>query len=353
MRNMKLMVVFSLFFLIFMTPAVWAADRSAWLDPGRTALNHAMSEIGVSKGDRNLLVLTNAGYGTVDNQTTEVFLDMAQRETGCSMGTRSLLAVHTGIQEPLWCSLYQKDTGRLVFLKWTGKGFEQQIIDASPDRILTSEAWKKAASGIIGNKMFGVVSLSVTWAENPPWPLLLAATFHDHFCPGLNAGYMVGQYLMKALPLGKGEKYVFVTAPGKCPADALQMMFNATAGKASGYTMAISNQSLEKYAKGGIPPWIVAMRVNMKSDTCEGRVLGFEWNKAYGKTGVKAEEMAPPGGPQNPMFWVARAKMSRILARLPLDELLGYIVELHQFSGKASLAGKVAGGDPYAVAWNQ
>jgi len=119
MRNMKLMVVFSLFFLIFMTPAVWAADRSAWLDPGRTALNHAMSEIGVSKGDRNLLVLTNAGYGTVDNQTTEVFLDMAQRETGCSMGTRSLLAVHTGIQEPLWCSLYQNDTGRLVFLKWT------------------------------------------------------------------------------------------------------------------------------------------------------------------------------------------------------------------------------------------
>ena len=352
MRNMKLMVVFSCVLSFMMVAMVWALDRPAWIDSGGEVLRQAMSEIGASKADPNLLVLTNAGYGTIDNQSTETFLDTAQGETGCSMGTRSLLAVHTGIQEPLFCALFRKDTGKLVFFKWTGKGFDQQIIDASPDRILTPEAWKKAASGIIGSKMFGVVSLSVTWAENPPWPLLLAATFHDHFCPGLNAGYMVGQYLTKGLPLGKGEKYVFVTAPGKCPADALQMMFNATAGKASGYTMAISNQSLKKYAKGGIPPWIVAMRVNMKSDTCEGRVLGFDWNKAYGKTGVKAEEMAPPGGPQNPMFWVARAKISRILARLPMDELLGYVVELHQFSGKASLADQVAGGDPYAVAWN-
>jgi formylmethanofuran dehydrogenase subunit E-like metal-binding protein len=349
---MKLLMVFFLVSFIFMTAAVWAADQPAWLDSGRAALKGAMSEIGLSRANSNLLVLTNAGYGTIDNQTTEAFLDMASGETGCSMGTRSLLAIHTGIQEPLWCALFRKDTGKLVFFKWTGKGFGQQIIDASPDRILTPDGWKKASSGIIGNKMFGVVSLSLTWAENPPWPLLLAATFHDHFCPGLNAGYMVGQYLMKRLPLGKSEKYVFVTAPGICPADALQMMFNATAGKASGYTMAISNESQKKYAKGGIPPWIVAMRVNMKSDTCEGRVLGFDWSKAYGITGVKAEEMAPPGGRNNPMFWVARAKMSRVLAQLPLNELLGYIVELHQFSGKASLADKVAGGDPYAVAWN-
>lgn len=353
MRNMKLMVVFSLVYLIFMTPAGWAADQPAWLDSGRSALQSAMSEIGVSRADSNLLVLTNAGYGTIDNQSTEAFLDTASGEAGCSMGTRSLLAVHTGVQEPLWCALFRKDTGRLVFFKRTGKGFEQQVIDASPDSILNPEAWKKAASGIIGDKMFGVVSLSVTWAVDPPWTLLLAAAFHDHFCPGVNAGFIAGQYLLEKLSLGAGDQYVFVTAPGRCPADALQVMFNATAGKGSGYTMAISGESLDRYSKDGVQPSIVAMRVNRKSDKCDGMILGFNWNQAYADTGVKAEEIAPKGGPNNPMFWVSRAKMSRDMARLPMDRLMAYIVNLKSFSGKATLADNVAGGDPYAVAWNQ
>jgi formylmethanofuran dehydrogenase subunit E-like metal-binding protein len=349
---MKLMVVFSVLFLIVVTPAGWAADRPAWLDSARTALNRAMSEIGVSRADPNLLVLTNAGYGTIDNQSTEAFLDTVQGETGCSMGTRSLLPLHTSVQEPLWCSLYRMDTGGLVFVKWTGKDFEQQIIHAAPAHILTPEGWREAASGIIGSRIFSVVSISLTWSVDPPWTLLKAATFHDHFCPGVNSGFIAGEYLMENLPLKPGEKYVFVAAPGKCAADALQVMFNATAGKSSAYSMAIDGKSLAKYSGKGVKPSIIAMRVNRKSDKCDGRVLGFDWKKAYEATGVKADEMAPKGGPAVPMFWVARAKMSMELARLPKQTLQSYIVALKSFSGKASLADQVAGGDPYAVAWN-
>ena len=347
------MVVFSLGCLFLMTFSGWASDRPPWLDTGRTAINRAMSVIGLSKADSNLLVLTNAGYGTIDNKSTESFLDTASRETGCSTGSRSLLPVHTGIQEQLWCALFRKDTGKLIFFKWTGKDFEQQIIDASPNKILTPDGWKKTSSGLIGQKVFSVVSLCLTWAVDPPWTLLSAAMFHDHFCPGVNAGYIAGQYLMEKLPLGAGDRYVFVSAPGKCPADALQVMFNATAGKGSGYTMAIKGKSLHQYARDGVEPSIVAMRVNRKSDKCEGMILGFNWNKAYADTGVKAEEMAPKGGRQNPMFWVARAKMSRELAGLPKEKLIAYMVNLKSFSGKASLANKVAGGDPYGVVWNQ
>ena len=353
MRNMKLMVVFSLIFLFFLTPTGWAADKPAWLDSGRVALNRAMTEINLPKADSNLLVLTNAGYGTIGNQSTEAFLDTALLETGCSMGSRSLLPLHTGVQEPLWCSLFRKDTGKVVFLKWTGKGFEQQMIDASPAKILTQEGWREASSGLIGHRMFSVVSLCVTWAVDPPWTLLLAATFHDHFCPGVNSGYIAGQYLVEKLSLGPGDKYLFVASPGKCYADALQVMFNTTAGKRSCYAMAMNEKTLARYAKGGVQPSIIAMRVNRKANTCHGRVLGFDWNKAYEDTGVKAEEMAPKGGPGNPMFWVARTKMSRELARLSKDKLFGYIVELKSFSGKANLADKAAGGDPYNVVWNQ
>jgi formylmethanofuran dehydrogenase subunit E-like metal-binding protein len=324
---------------------------SAERGQAREALSKALAEMGVPKGDKNLLILTNAGYGQIGSQTSEAFLDVAQDVTGCSQGRRSLLQIHTSVQEPLWTALYRKDTGKLVFSKWTGKGFEAQLIDASPEKILTPDEWKQASSGLIGQKLFSIASIAVTWAVEPPWVLLLAATFHDHFCPGVNSGYIAGQYLMEKLPLGPGDQYVHVTAPGKCAADALQVMFNTTAGKTSGYTMTISDKTLEKYAKGGVRPSITAMRVNRKSDTCEGRVLGFDWNKAYADTGVKAEEMAPKGGSSNPMFWVARAKMSRELARLPKDKLLGYIANLKQFSGKAALADKVAGGDPYAVVW--
>jgi formylmethanofuran dehydrogenase subunit E-like metal-binding protein len=268
------------------------------------------------------------------------------------MGTRSLLSLHTPIQEPLWCSLYRKDTGALVFLKWTGEGFEEQIINAAPGRILTSEGWREAAAGIIGPRIFSVVSISLTWSVDPPWTLIKAATFHDHFCPGVNSGFIAGEYLIENLPLKPGEKYVFVAAPGKCAADALQVMFNATAGKSSAYAMAINGKTLAKYAEGGVKPSIIAMRVNNKSDRCDGRVLGFDWGKAYEATGVKADEMAPKSGRNNPIFWVARAKMSMELARLPKQKLQSYIVSLKSFSGKASLADQVAGGDPYAVAWN-
>jgi hypothetical protein len=68
MRNVKWMVVFSYVLLFMMGAAGWAKDRPDWIDLGGEALKSAMSEIDVLKTGRNLLVLTNAGYGTIDNR---------------------------------------------------------------------------------------------------------------------------------------------------------------------------------------------------------------------------------------------------------------------------------------------
>ncbi|HVP77794.1 MAG TPA: FmdE family protein [Thermodesulfobacteriota bacterium] len=345
------------FILILGVCSALAADPTPTYSPemamAREAMGRALSEIGLQKGDENLLVLTNAGYGQIGSQTSEAFLDIARETTGCSVGTRSLLAVHKSVNDPLWCSIFRKDTRKLIFLKWTGQGFAQQVLDASPEKILTPEGWKIAAAGLIGQNIFSVVSISLTWEARPPWPLLLAATFHDHFCPGVNAGYVVAEYCRDKMALGPGEQYLFVTAPAICPADALQVMFNTTAGKNSGYAMSIAPANLAKYEKDKVQPMTIAMRVNRKADTCEGIVLGFNWNKVYRDTGVRAEEIAPPGGSNDPMFWIARVKASRGLARLSREQLLGYIVELKKFSGKASLANEIVGGDPYAQVWNR
>jgi len=353
MKGLKGMLLLLSAVVLLFASSAQAAQVSPELSKAQELLTRAMSEIGLPKGDGNLMVLTNAGYGQIRAQSTEGFIDLAQQATGCSIGSRSLVILHTSIMEPLCYSIFRKDTGKIVFVKWTGADFEQQVIDAHPAKILTPEGWKAATSGLVGHKAFSVISISLTWAVEPPWALLVAATFHDHFCPGVNSGYIAGQYIMEKMPLGSGEHYVFVTAPGKCAADALQVMFNTTAGKSSGYSMAIGNETLAKYSSGNVQPAIIAMRVNRKNDTCKGVVIGFDWDKANADAGVKDEDLSPQGGPDNPMPWISRVKMSRELARLPSEKLMGYVLELKSFSGKANLVDRVAGGDPYALVWNQ
>jgi len=345
-----------LFVVTLMASQVWAAQhqptQKAWMGQANQALMSAMSTLKAANGDAGLLVLTNAGFGQVDGASTEAFFDQAQQVTGCTLGKRSLLQVHKSINDPLWFSIFRKDNGQLVFVVWKGQHFEQQIINASPEMIFTPAGWKTAADGLIGPNAFSVISLSLSWAAEPPWPLVQAATFHDHFCPGVNAGYYFGLYAQQHLPLGPGDKYVFITAPAICPADALQMMFNTTAGKSSGYVKSIDAGSLQKYACNGVTPSTVVIRVNQKANSCQGMVLGMDWSKAYVDTGVKAEEIAAPGGPANPMFWISRAKMSQALARLPQDKLMSFVFELKQFSGESDLAEKLSGGDPYSIVFN-
>jgi formylmethanofuran dehydrogenase subunit E-like metal-binding protein len=70
-----------------LTDALLKADK---------AIAEVIGETGLKKGDPNLLVLTNAGYGTINGQSTEAFLDSAREKTGCSPGTRSLLVDPSG-----------------------------------------------------------------------------------------------------------------------------------------------------------------------------------------------------------------------------------------------------------------
>ena len=349
MKKSRLLLI-SLFAIAFLCPPAWSAPQPAWQAPAQKALGQALAELGRPAEKSGLVLLTNAPYGGINGQSCEAFLDDASTSTGCGLGSRNMLLIHTSTTQPLWFALFRKDTGKLIFGKWTGSGFERQSVDARPEFVLTPKGWKQAASGIIGPHMFSVVSISLAWAENPPWPLLMAACFHDHFCPGVNAGYIAGQSVLAKLPPKPGCKYVFANAPAKCWADALQVMFNATPGKAGTYTMAIKGSKLKKYAKNDVAPITVAMRVDYKKNKCDALVLGFDWNKAYGLTGVKADEMAPKGGRKNPMFWIARAKMSRELAKLPPEKQASLVTPLKSISGPAGMAAKITAGDPFGPA---
>jgi formylmethanofuran dehydrogenase subunit E len=343
------LVVFFTVAFLFLNP-LHAEAAPEGLNDMEAALKGALSEIGLPKGDDRLFVLTNAGYGRIENQTTEGFIDIAYAVTGCTIGSRSLLLVHSPFDAPLWVSLYRRDTGSILFIRWTPEGIRKQRINAVPEVILTPAGWKEAAAGVIGPNLFSVVSISLAWSVNPSWTLLCAASFHNHLCPGLNVGYFAAMKLREILPLRGAERYIFVSAPSKCWADAMQVIYDTTPGKGGGYAYAISDKELEKYTQNGVAPILIALRVSKKEDRCDGVVLGFDWDRAFAATGVNRDDFHSTSGP---LPVISRAKMSWKLAGAPIEKNISYIVELKRFSGKAALAGMIVKGDPYAAVWQK
>jgi hypothetical protein len=132
MKGFSLIVLATIYLVSLGYGVSLASDKADWMEKAEEALKLAQSEIQLSPGDRNLLLLTNAGYGQVKTRSTEEFLDLAHEVTGCSLGARNLLSVHASVLDPLWFALYRKDSGKMVFVKWIGSGFASQPINVSP-----------------------------------------------------------------------------------------------------------------------------------------------------------------------------------------------------------------------------
>ena len=193
------------------------------------------------------MVLTNAGYGQVDGKSSEAYLDVVAKTTGRTPGTKTLLGVNTPCYEPLWFALFNGGTKDIVFVKSGPEGYKQQMFNVAPEQIFRSEAWAAAVKGLVGKRMFSVVSISLSWAEGAGWTMLKASELHDHFCPGLNAGFIIKAFMDDELPLGKGDRYVFVGAPPICAMDALQSAYACTMGKKGVFSMMVPDAA----GKGG------------------------------------------------------------------------------------------------------
>jgi formylmethanofuran dehydrogenase subunit E-like metal-binding protein len=323
----------------------------------------ALRSLGAEKGDRNVLALTNAGYAIIGGQSSEAFLDILSQETGCSPGRRSLLTVHTPFTEPLWYALYKRDKGRMVYGQWSERQFQEQAFDGSPHAILKPDAWKKAASGIAGGgkTLFSIVSISHCWAAGGSWQTLKSCEFHNHFCPGVETGFVISDYLRSQLPLKPGESYSFIAAPSGCAVDVLQVLYDTTTGKTAAYAKTISQEKIKQYAGSLwyeaatlIPLPVIASRINEKEDTCEGVVLGMDYKRLFEDTASNAPDFDPPGGRSNPIRYIVRVKLASKMLAMSDAEKRKYLVEVKKFKGPASLAQKLAqeGTDPYAVIWS-
>lgn len=348
-------VVVTLLLLTLLIPSLCLpAESTADFSAARRAVQESMATLGMNKNDSGFLLLTNAAYGQINGQGAEPYRDLLSESTGCTIGKHSLLDIHTAFNTPLWFSLFQKGTNKLVFCTFQNGAFQRQTIQADPDKILDAQAWKQASRGLIGKKaLFQVVSISLAWSADAAWPILKTAGFHDHVCPGVNIGYLVHQYLEKSMPLEKGDRYLFFGALPKCYMDTLQVVYNATMGKQMAYGITMTQKQLAAYKTKGSVPSIIALKVNKGKDICQGIVLGFSWKQIMDDLGLRVAEFAPKEGPANPIFFVTRAKACWKMAQMKPEQKMRWLVEMRRFSGPASLAKRVcnAGGDPYGVVW--
>ncbi|MCF8127741.1 MAG: hypothetical protein K9N10_04445 [Deltaproteobacteria bacterium] len=113
MKPIRLLCVLLFCIIILTGTSAFAAGPQPWMDAVDAALQRALSEVGATKGQGGLLLLTNASYGMVDGRSTEQFIDLGQKDVGCSIGSQNLVPIHGSILDPLWFSLYRKDANQI------------------------------------------------------------------------------------------------------------------------------------------------------------------------------------------------------------------------------------------------
>lgn len=348
-------LIYAWLILFFALSGLAAASSDEASSVGK-AIEQTMTQAGVKKNDSGVLVLTNAYYGSLSGHGADKYRDMLYEMTGRSCGKHNLLDVHTAFTEPLWFSIFRKDSNKLIFCKWKDGSFKTQTLDLSPDALLTPDAWKQASSGIIGKgNLYQVVSISLAWSAGAAWPMLKAAGFHDHICPGINIGYAISGLLTKSFQLDKGERYIFFGALPKCYMDTLQILYDTTLGKQQAYGVTMSDQTLARYEENGAVPSVIVLKVNKRKNTCKGMVIGFSWKRILNDLGLRMADFAPKGGMSNPVFFITRVKASWKMAQMKPEDKMKWLIPMKTFSGEAKLAQKVcnAGGDPYAVVWSK
>ena len=256
---------------------------------------------------KNLLVVTNAGYAKVDDQSSAPCLDALTAVTGCTVGKGNLLIVHSATITPLYFFVYDSLSGRAAYLevdkntKIGGTSFTQMLdkknlfAHQAVETVMASklianpEIWdKKLKNRIFNGREFSLVSIANLWVDKAPSDLMQAALFHDHFCPGVTAGYYLAQFLLEKYPLADNQSYHIIASPAWCKDDAFQVMLNCTVGKHSMEVYPLSDsdkQCLVPEAKDATGIYFV---YNKQTKTGKGVVLGFDWDKLCKESGINA-----------------------------------------------------------------
>jgi len=322
---------------------------------GYKAAEKAMEELGFSKGDPNILALTDAGYvAKIDKYSTERALNGLMMAAGVSQGKGNLVNVHRAYNKPLWFAFFDKETGDCIYLEvnksylksWLDKeaagtvnlsAFMEVGADAlfskisreniDPDRLITEEgakAWHhNFEEKTFGGNEFSIITISAVWSKGISNEFLRSAELHNHICPGLTSGYFIAEYLKKHYPLEKGEQWVVWAVPPWCKDDALQQIFDATVGKRRMAVMYIPGNISKK-----LPPEYkniagIYVKIN-KTGEAKAIVLGWDWDKVCSDCGFTRKDFKDFSSYK---WWWTRLRADVMLMEHEPEEYISVLME--------------------------
>lgn len=262
------------------------------------------------KSTKNLLIVTNAGYVNVNNKSAAPCLDALTAATGCTAGKGNLLVVHTSTYSPLYFFFFDKETDKAAYLEANTDLFKlndrkmgfaevmaekeqtlfkfQSMEDIAYKKITTDpQNWsEKLRNKVFNGKEFSLVTIANLWAAGAPTELMQSALFHDHFCPGVTAGYYLARYLMEKLPLTGDQNYYIISSPAWCKDDALQVILNCTVGKAGMVVYPLSDTEKEFLLPVAKDATGIYFAYSKSNKTGKGVVLGFDWDRLCKDSGI-------------------------------------------------------------------
>ena len=199
---------------------------------GYKAADRAMKDLPFSKGDGNILALTDAGYiAKISDYTTDKALDGVMMTAGVSRGKGNLANLHKPYNSPLWFAFFDKRSKNCVYLEADSEvlktyldkenedkeaalsdfmGLKDDEIftriakeNISADKLLSEpESWQgKMVAKVFGGNEFSLITICNLWAKGLPNDFLKCAELHDHICPGLTSGYLIAKYISRRISL--------------------------------------------------------------------------------------------------------------------------------------------------------
>ncbi len=240
-------------------------------------LSRAMQTLKVKKGDRNLLLLTDAPYVKVDGKFALPYLDTVQDKTGCTVGKGNLLFFQRSQSHPLRLLLMRKTDGSAVIISRVEKDWVSENMNIGPASISSPAFWEGAKTLKAGKDIFTLAAIAAVWAKGGPYDFLKSAELHNHICPGLTSGYLIAHYIQNHFPLKEGERYTIVSCPAWCKEDALQVILDCTPGKHGMVVKHLSKAQIEKISFAN--PAGMVLVWDAKAKTGKGYALTFDFDK--------------------------------------------------------------------------
>lgn len=248
-------------FLTFI-PGLALADNAVMEELGTRAAKAAMEQLGVEKGDANVLILTSAGHAIVDSQTTQAAIKGLTAESGNSIGDANLFQVLRPYWKPVWFYFFNKATGEAVFMQADGLALNKSLDEfkaLTDDQVFsrvskanvdidylqnhTDEGNVTFNDKAFNGNEFSLAGISNVWARGGSFDFLQSTCFHDHLCPGVTSGLFLAKYVEEKLPINNvsAESYKVIACPQWCKDDLLQMRWDATPGKSGMFVMALTD----------------------------------------------------------------------------------------------------------------